>query len=273
MLIEPSVQASIHGPLLSGKDNLSLLLLLLLLLLLYSFIHFFFFFWGGGGGGGGICSFSRLFFESEAVLDESFSEYGRFDHYQNETVRLGTKTCHFSHMGLKNISASHHWWLQVDVCRKKRTYRHWHSGFLKLVDTDIAGPSYSQDQDQDQGQDPGPDFGHHWRRIKMLNVAKNIKISIEYQNWHNIVYIHQFLTRNLNIYHFFWLLEFDYFLALQHDNWAPRTSPGPTQDHGFGPLKHKILTFGLYSIYVMNIEINCDNHAKFQVEIGMLTIF
>ena len=41
-------------------------------------------------------------------------------------------------MGLKNISASHHWWLLVDVCRKKRTYRHWHSGFLKLVDTDIA---------------------------------------------------------------------------------------------------------------------------------------
>ena len=136
-----------------------------------------------------------------------------------------------------------------------------------------AGPSYSQDQDQDQGQDPGPDFGHHWRRIKMLNVAKNIKISIEYQNWHNIVYIYQFLTRNLYIYYFFWLLEFDYFLALQHDNWAPRTSPGPTQDHGFGPLKHKILTFGLYSIYVMNIEINCDNHAKFQVEIYMLTIF
>ena len=63
------------------------------------------------------------------------------------------------------------------------------------VSWDRKGPSYSQDQDQD----PGPDFGHHWRRIKMLKVAKNIKIS----NWHNIVYIYQFLTRNLNIYYFF----------------------------------------------------------------------
>ena len=106
----------------------------------------------------------------------------------------------------------------------------------------------------------------------MLNVAKNIKISIEYKNWHNIVYIYQFLTRNLYISYFFGLLEFDYFLALQHDNWAPRTSPGPAQDHGFGPLKHKILTFGLYSIDVKNIEINGDNHAKFQVKIYMLTI-
>ena len=90
-----------------------------------------------------------------------------------------------------------------------------------------AGPSYSQDQDQDQGQDPGPDFGHHWRRIKLINVAKNIKISIEYQNWHNIVYIYQFLTRKLFIYHFFWLLEFDYFLALQHEsNYLGQGCPG-----------------------------------------------
>ena len=48
--------------------------------------------------------------------------------------------------------------------------------------------------------------------------------------------------------------------------------PGPAQDQGFGPLKHKILPLGLYRIYVMNIEINCDNHAKFQVKIYMLTI-
>ena len=78
-----------------------------------------------------------------------------------------------------------------------------------------------------QDQDPGPDFGHRWRTIKVVNNAKNIQTSTEYQNWHNVLYIHQFLSRNWHIYYFFWPTEFGYFSALQHDIWAPRTSPGP----------------------------------------------
>ena len=48
--------------------------------------------------------------------------------------------------------------------------------------------------------------------------------------------------------------------------------PGPAQNQGFGPLEYGLLLFGCYSLYVINIEIYCDNPAKFQVKIYMATV-